>query len=144
MTWAQTTVQKTLFDILSADATLQTLLGGSVGNTKIYDIPPQDAAYPFVTLQINPWTDRGSHTTEGWDADPQINVWYRAPNSGLLKTQQIQARIDFLIHNKNPDICFDGWNVIVLRRSFVDILVQPDNVTLQGVQRFKLLLGEVQ
>lgn len=139
MTWAPTESQKTIFTLLSTDSALITLLGSA----KVYDAfaVPQDIEYPYVTINLNPMNDRGNHTDEGVAFEPQINVWHRSPERGALKVQQIQKRIDELVHNQ--DICIEGWNIIVCRRTLVNILPEPDGVTLHGIQRFKLWLGEI-
>lgn len=136
MTWAPQELQKILYTTLNGDTTLQTLLGGV---NKVYDHVPQDSVYPYITLQPLPFTDRGNFTFEGFSCEYQINVWYRAPGRGMKSVQDIQARIDALLHKVS--LCVDSWNVVNTRRTFIDIVVQDDNVTLQGIQRFNLLLG---
>lgn len=141
MTWAPTELQKVIYDTLSADAALQTLLGTTPLNPKIYDSVPDQKSYPYVTMQIKPMADRGNHDWDGVGFNYQINVWYQAPGQGDLKVQQIQSRIDELLHKQ--DICVEGWNIIAHRRSTVDILDEPDGRTKHGVQIFKIFLGEV-
>jgi len=138
MTWAPTKTQEAFFNALNGDTTLQTLLGGA---GKIFDSVPDNTAFPYVVLNIKPWTDRGNHVSEGLTADPIIHVFYQSPNRGDLKVQNIQARIDALIHK--IDISITGWTIISLRRTTLDILIDPDNVTLHGIQIYKLLIGEV-
>ncbi len=140
MTWAPQQTQISVYAALTGDATLQTLLGGSLGDKKVYDSVPDLKAYPYITMQIKPLADRANEDWDGVEINYQINVWYQAPGQGDLKVQQIQERIDELLHNQ--DICIDGWNVIVHRRTTVDILDEPDGRTKHGVQIFKLFLGE--
>lgn len=137
MTWAPTEAQKRIYTILAGDAALQTLLGGA---NKVFDYVPQNVSYPYVTMQIRPMSDRGNHTLEGVSFEYQINVWYRGAGLGDLKVQEIQARIDELLHKQ--DICIEGWNVINHRRSSVNIIDDPDSVTKHGIQIFNLMLGE--
>lgn len=141
MTWAPRETQKTIYEILSADAQLQIFLGGSPGDVRIYDNVPDKRIYPFVVVGAGAWNDRGNHSWDGWDVRLQLDIWYRAPERGRLAVQNIQARIDQLLHR--VDICVDGWNVIVCRRQLVDIFYEEDNVTLHGVQIYKLQLGEI-
>lgn len=107
---------------------------------KVFDFVPDNEEFPYVTMQVLPFNDRGNHTKAGWQCEFQINVWYRAPGRGKLQVQRIQAAIDSVLHL--ADLCVDGWNNLGLRRTLVDILVEDDNVTLHGIQRFNLLLGE--
>lgn len=151
MTWANKEVQKTVYEILSSDEILQNLLGAipesinDVGeviesDTKIYDYVPQESKYPYAVIGFDPQTDRGSHTTEGWTMPLRINTWSRKPNRGRSQLQDIQARIDFLLHKQ--DICIEGWNIINLRRDSCHIIQDMDSVTYQGIQTFNLLIGE--
>lgn len=147
MTWAPTETQKSIFSTLSGDATLVGLLGGTlVTNPKVFDHVPDNVVFPYVTMSIRPWEDRGNATYEGLRCELQIDVWYQpgtasTSNRGEKSLQAIQARIDALLHEQEP--CIEGWNVLALRRTFVDILTEPDNVTKHGIQRFKLFLGGI-
>lgn len=112
--------------------------GGSLIR-KIFDFVPDDSPYPYVRLELKPWNDRGNHTKEGWQGELQVSVFNRG-NRGDKDTQAIQNRIDELLHSQH--ICVEGWNNLNLRRTFVNIIVLEDNVTLFGIQRFNLLIGE--
>lgn len=136
MTWAPKEIQKTVYEVLTGDATLMALISGVFDSTAVN----QDQAFPFVTIGEFPLTDRSNHTWRGWQSDMVIHVWYQDPGRGRKKVQEIQAEIDRLLHMQ--DICIDGWNIVNLRLSFVDVIVDSDNVTLHGIQKFNLLLGE--
>lgn len=135
MSWAPTETQKTIFTILSGDPTLAGLLGAG---QRIFDNVPENQAYPYVTMQLKPWANRANTTWDGWEGDLTLNVWCRA--SGDLQVQTIQKRIDELLNNVDP--CIDGWSVVSLRRTVLDILQDPDGVTLHGIQKFNLKIGE--
>ncbi len=137
MTWAPQAAQKTVYEILSGDVALTTLLGGP----RVFDHVPDESVYPYVVIQMKPMTDRGNTTFDGVALKYTINVWYQSPGRGDLQAQRIQERVDQLLHAR--DICVEGWNVIAHRRSNVNILDEPDGVTKHGVQQFNLLLGEV-
>lgn len=150
MTWAPQETQKTVFTTLATDDTLIDLLGEDSGtvdtSTKVLDFVPDNKSYPYVTLELKPWNDRGNHTFEGLQAEIQINVWYQPGTSsntsrGDKPVQDIQNRIDQLLH-KQP-LCIMGWNTLQLRRTFIDIITEPDNITKHGVQRFQLFLGGI-
>lgn len=133
-------LQKAVYGILTADSTLQGLIGGSTGDKKIYDRVPQEKAYPYLTIGDFQSEDRGNHTWEGIAGTLTINVWYREPNAGRKQVQNIQKAIDDLLHKAEPSL--NGWNVILMRRSTRNILIEPDNVTFHGIQTFKIFLGE--
>ena len=148
MTWAPQETQKTIFETLDGDLALQALLGGP---GRVLDYVPDNPQFPYVTINVGQFSDRSNHSWRGWKAPVQINVWYRggssttSPNTpagrGRKQVQIIQNRIDELLHQ--VDICIDGWNIIVNRASTVDVFVDPDTVTLHGVQIFNLMIGEI-
>ena len=135
MTWAPTETQKAIYALLNADATLTSLLGAS----KIFDHVPDNTSYPYVVLMIFPFSDRGSYTTEGLDTLFQVSTWVRGSGRGDKEVQAIQKRIDELLHKANLSI--EGWGIISLRRELIEIVTEEDNVTKQGIQRFRLLMG---
>lgn len=142
MTWAPLETQKAIYTILEADSSLRTLLGATAAAPKVFDHVPDNMSYPYVTMQALPWEDRSSHTDRGWANTFQLNVWYAPPSGrGNKEVQLIQKRIDELLHDQ--DICIEGWNTLIFRNVFTDILTEDDNVTKHGIQRFKLFLGGI-
>ena len=146
--WAPTDAQAGIFTTLANDDDLIDLLGEDSGtvdvSTRVVDHVPDNSNFPYVTMQIKPWTDRGNHSKEGWECELQVNVWYQpgtasSKGRGDKQVQLIQKRIDELLHNR--EICIGEWNTLQLRRTFVDIITSDDNVTRHGIQRFKLYLG---
>jgi len=145
VTWGPQETQIKIYEILSTDADLQILLGGdghlpTPTNTKVFDRVRNEQAFPFITIGDMAWQDRGNHTHEGLRAEITINVWYREPGAGRKQVQLIQKRIDELLHKSEP--CIEGWNIVGFRRSSINILMDPDNITLHGIQKFNLMIGE--
>lgn len=144
-TWAPQETQIAIYGILKADSALMVLLGTTVSGTqKVFDFVPDNTPFPYVTMSIKPWQDRGNHTHAGLQCEFQIDVWYQpgtSSNSGRgdKQVQLIQKRIDELLHKKNLGV--SGWNTLQCRRSLIDIITDPDQVTRHGIQQFKLFLG---
>lgn len=136
MTWAPQETQKTIYEILTSDAPLMALIAGVHDSANV----PQGAAFPYVTIGEVSFTDRSSHTHRGFAAELTIHTWDQSENRGRKKVQSIQAEIDRLLHTIN--ICIDGWNIINFRQVFVEVIVDADNVTMHGIQKFNLLIGE--
>ena len=137
MTYGPIETQKAIFETLSNDAALTTLLGGT---GRIFDHVPDNTPYPYISILMFPWNDRGNYTYEGLEIEFQLSAWVRGDKPGSLSTQLIQKRIDELIHKAN--ISINGWYIISLRRSLIDIRTEDDNVTKEGIQRFRLLIAE--
>lgn len=146
--WAPSDVQVAIYNHLSTDDTLITLLGENSASVdisnKVFDHVPDGTGFPYVVMQISPFEDRGSYTTEGLEAMLTVHVWYSPGASGVTgrgdkQVQAIQKRIDEILHESRMQI--SGWRNLILRRSLIDILVEDDNVTRHGVQQFKLFIG---
>lgn len=137
MLFAPQSTQKTIFETLNNDSALQTLLGGA---NKVFDRVPDNQPFPFITIGDGVWNNRDNESTDGLGVDLVINTWYREPGLGRLKVQEIQKRIDELIHRKEP--CIEAWNIVSLSRGTINIILDPDNMTLHGIQTFKLMIGE--
>lgn len=124
-------------DTLDVSPTISTV---TQGDQKVYDHVPQDTEEPYVVIQMLPMDDRSGYTYRGWESEVQVTTWYKSPRRGQLGVQNIQKQIDSLLHKAS--LCILGWNIITLYASFIGIETSDDNVTLQGVQRYKLQLGE--
>ena len=108
-TYAPLETQKTIFETLANDDSIIDLLGEDSGtddqSSKVFDFVPDNTEYPFIVIQIKPWSDRGNHTYEGLQADLTIHVWYQPGSTfndgrGDRRVQLIQSRVDTLLHNQ--------------------------------------------
>ncbi len=131
--------ESTLEDFIG-DAITEVITTLVVGTQKIFDHIPDNEPWPYVHMNFDPWTERSNETWRGWETDFETSTWYRAPGRGKAGVQAIQKRIDELIHHTQP--CIEGWNIVALTAVDVSVEVDVDNVTLNGLQRFKLLIGE--
>lgn len=144
--WAPLESQKEIFKVLNSDLELNTLLlNEDLSKQKVFDDVPQDESFPYVSMQIMPFNARDNHTYDGLECELQLNVFYqpgKPDNTGVgnRTVQLIQKRIDELIQKRK--LCIDGWNVLQLRRTYINIETDTDSVTKQGIQRYKLYLGE--
>lgn len=150
--WAPTECQKEIFKVLAEDEDLIGMLGEVYGedegqviqSTKVVDSVLDNTPFPYVTINIMPFLPRDNHTYDGLECEFQVNTFYQpGPNNtgrGSLAVQNIQKRIDQLLQKRS--LCIDGWNTLQLRRSFINIETENDNVTKHGIQRYKLYIGE--
>jgi hypothetical protein len=136
MTWAPIEIQKAIYETLANDTQLQPLITGVFDSAAV----PQNQEFPYVTINPGQLVDRSSHTHRGFETQIQIDVWDQSENWGRKRVQLIQKEIDRLLHDVT--ICIEGWNIISLRQIQVEAFVDIDNVTMHGVQRFKLMIGE--
>lgn len=131
MSYAPHEFQLSLYGKLTADSTLMALITG------VYDYVPQNQAFPFITIGDVAWNDRSSHTTDGYTGDFTIHVWTEA--HGRKTNYAIQKRIDELINTGT--ITISGWNNLSMRRTLTNTLVEADTLTVHGVCRYRIYIG---
>jgi uncharacterized protein DUF3168 len=130
-------VQTKIYEILCDDATLTGLLAD--GENSILDSVQEETVMPYITLGDDEFADWGSHTFQGIDGDISIRTWTQ--NRGRKKCKEIMSRIYDLLHG--VDLSVTGYSTVSMRCVFLHTVVDPDGVTIQGIQRFKLLLGGI-
>ncbi len=85
-------LQKALHASLVADAGLSALVGG-----RVFDRPPQDAAFPFVTLGDTDVEPDGAGGGGGAIHQIMLSAWSRAP--GRRETKEIMSAIDQVLQD---------------------------------------------
>lgn len=127
-------LQTKIYTILSADATLQTLLGGS---GRVIDRPADNLEPPFVQIGEDERDDFGAHDVDGHTFVVTIHTWTEA--EGRKTCKEIQDRIYTLLHD--VDLAITGQKTISLRAGLTTSMLDPDGRTHHGVSRFNLILG---
>lgn len=125
-----------LYDLLTADATLMGLVSG------VYNRVPQDEPYPYITITDITDNQRGAQDLpEGSLIDLTISVWDE--NSSRIPVQNIQKRIDEVLHRSEVNNCTTGSTLTIMdfHRISATVLLDPDNKTWHGVQLYEVLVG---
>ena len=119
-------LQKTVFDALDGDSTLQSKV------TDIYDFVPQSTAYPYVTIGDDTTTDNATKNLDGNEHTIMVHTWSRY--RGRKEVKDIMAIVYDVLHESSLTISGAMNN---MRFEFSDIIKEPDGLTTHGVQRFK-------
>jgi len=85
-------VQKAVYDVLSADATLMATVSG------VFDFVPQNTDYPYVTIGNSRLTDYSTVTTTSFRQTLNIQVYSRS--RGRKEVSDIMAQVHGLLHDK--------------------------------------------
>lgn len=123
-------LQKAIYQALTADAALMGLV------TNVYDRPPQNSAFPYVTLGDATARDWSSKTTTGVEHTIALRVWGR--EGGRKEASLIMERIHTLLHQANLSVT--GHTLVMIRFVSSDITLENDGWTYQGAMRFQALL----
>jgi len=122
-------LQHAVYTALSASGELTALLGGS----RIYDVVPHAAAYPFITMGQTSSTDWGTGIEDGEEHIMTLHVW--SSYGGRSEAQVIMGSIRDTLHTAR--LSLSGHNLINLRQQFSDIRREPDGVTIHGLLRYR-------
>ena len=123
-------LQKTVFDALDGDSTLQSLV------TDVFDFVPETTAFPYVKVGEETAVDNGTKTLQGNDHTLVIHTFSRY--RGSKETKEIMSRIYALLHESSLTV--SGASLVNLRFEFSDIIKENDGLTTHGLQRFRAMI----
>ena len=119
-------LQKTVFDALDGDSTLQSLV------TDVFDFVPENTAFPYVKVGEETAVDNGTKTLQGNEHTLVIHTFSRYRGSKEIK--EIMSLVYDVLHESSLTISGAMNN---MRFEFSDIIKEPDGLTTHGVQRFR-------
>ncbi|MEM1104061.1 MAG: DUF3168 domain-containing protein [Pseudomonadota bacterium] len=124
--WA---LQSGLYAALAGDPGLQALLGDPA---RIFDDPPVDAIFPFLTIGESRETDWAGAPT-GLAHTVSLHVWSRY--GGRKEVKDVFGAVYDVLHD--ADLTLAGYRLINLRFVFSDVFRKQDGDTFQGVMRYR-------
>lgn len=131
-------IQKSVYATLSGDAPLLALLSGN----KIYDFVPDNTEAPYVRIGESEFRDSSANSVEGFEGTFTIDTWHRPEAQGRAPVLEIMQQIRSLLHRKPSAFTLTEHRMISVRQDFQTTLVEPDAVTIHGVQRFNFVIIE--
>ena len=128
MTHPSLALQKAVVAALSADATL----GGLIGD-RIYDAPPRNTGFPYVSLGLTSIADWSTGTETGAEHQLVLHAWSREP--GKKQCYAILEVVTAVLHD--AALSLDGNALVNQRFEFAETRRDPDGITYHGVARFR-------
>lgn len=126
---ASLALRRALRDGLLAHAPLVAALGGP----KIWDEPPRDAAFPYVTLGEARVTDWSTGSSSGHEHALTLHVWSR--QGGQTEAQVVAGEIVAAL--EQVPLSPAGHRLVNLRFATADIRREDDGRSFHGVVRFR-------
>jgi len=123
-------LQKSIFNALDGDSTLQSLV------TDVYDFIPENTAFPYVKVGEETSIDNGTKTLQGNEHTLVIHTFSRYRGSKEVK--EIMSRIYALLHESSLSV--SGASLVNLRFEFSDVIKENDGFTSHGLQRFRAVV----
>lgn len=135
-------LQKAIRSVIKADATLATLMGGTV---RFYDHVPERTDQPYIEYREGStaaWdtSESGSSTGFGKEHTISINVW--SDYEGTKQMRQILRRVYDLLQN-NTSMVLSGHKLVNLRFMFDDIVPEPDGQSYHGISQYRAITEEI-
>ncbi len=135
MTFANVALRAAIHDALSADGGLIAALGGA----RIYDAPPRDATFPYITLGEARVTDVSSDDGPTQEHLLTLHAWSR--QGGHKEAHGISGAL--LQALDDAALSPDGHRLVNLRFAVADIRREADGRTYHAVVRFRAITEPV-
>ncbi|MDB5579907.1 MAG: orfg8 [Bradyrhizobium sp.] len=118
-----------IHDALIADTALAAALGGP----RVYDAPPREVAFPYVTLGDVRLTDASADDAPVQEHQLTLHAWSRqgGHREAHLITGALLAALD------DAPLTPDGHRLVNLRFAIADIRREADGRTYHAVVRFR-------
>ncbi len=128
-TAASAALRAAIHDALIADTALTGLLGGP----KVYDEPPRNAAFPYVTLGETRIADFSTDADGGEEHQMTLHAWSRqgGPREAHLIAGALLQALD------DAPLALTDHALVNLRFSLADIRREADGRTYHALVRFR-------
>lgn len=113
---------------------LQALLAG-----RVFDEPPPDAVFPYVTFGRFESEPADSASAEAMQHVVTLHVWSR--HGGRAETLDIVAGLRSALHHAPLNIA--GGRVVLVSAQFSDVFRSGDGITTHGVLRLRAITEPV-
>lgn len=126
---AAAALRAAIHDALAADGALTALLGGA----SVYDEPPKDAAFPYVTLGDARVTDFSTGTEPGEEHSLTLHAWSR--QGGHREAHLIAGAL--LAALDDAPLTLTDHRLVNLRFALADVRREKDGRTYHALVRFR-------
>lgn len=124
-------LQSAIVDALKADAGVAALVAA-----RIYDEPPQNQTFPYITLGDGQVLPEKYDQVDGSEPHLTIHVWSRRAGFGEVK--RVSAAIISALDDQPPTI--DSFTVLELLLEQTNYLIDPDGVTRHAAIVFRAVI----
>lgn len=121
-------LQHAIFDILTA---------ANVAGDRVFDRPPKDALFPYVTIGDEQVIDDGTTCADGWDVATDVHVWSRPSSGSKSELKTLVAQIVPLLAT---EIAVTGFRNVAGKLETTRSFRDPDGITEHAVLTFRYLL----
>ena len=127
---AERALMAALRDAMLESAPLQALVG-----ERIYDDPPADVVFPYLTLGRVESRPADTAARDAIEHAITLHAWSR--HGGRAETLDMIAALRAALHN--APLTLDGHKLVLLLATFADVFRSGDGRTTHGVLRLRAL-----
>ncbi|HVY20474.1 MAG TPA: DUF3168 domain-containing protein [Bauldia sp.] len=128
MTHPSLALQKAIVAALIGDSAVGALIGD-----RIWDAPPRDATFPYLTIgQVNT-TDWSTGSEDGAEHQLTLHAWSR--ERGKRECYAIAAAVEATLHD--AALTLQDHALVNLRFEFAETRRDPDGITYHCAIRFR-------
>lgn len=124
-------LQKAVYAALIANAQLTTLLGAE----RIYDSPPQAAAFPYIVIDQMQIRDWRTGTEKGFEHILMLHIWSRC--DGKREVYDIADAMRAVLDD--AEMTLDAHRLVSFTHQYSDLKRDEDGKTFHGIMRFRAL-----
>lgn len=128
-------LQRTIFDTLTGNQGLTSMLGGP----KIFDRRPERAAFPYLTLGRTAVVDWSTGTEDGSEHILTLHVW--AKGGGKQETYEIMDKVSETLNDAHLQL--EGHYLVNLKLQFAEARQETESATYHGILRFRAVTEPV-
>ncbi len=121
-------LQKAVFAALLSDAAVASAI-----DDRLYDAPPREPAFPYVTIGETRVSDWSTGTEDGAEHRLSLAVWSR--ERGKRQSYEIMDAIEAVLHD--APLVLDGHALVNLRFEFAEVGRERDGITWRATMRFR-------
>ncbi len=123
-------LQQAIYQKLTEDNALMTQISG------VFDRPPQDSSFPYVTIGESSGRDWSTKTSTGMEHLITLHVWSR--EGGRKQAANIMERIHALLHQGSLTVT--GQILLMMRFTASTIQLENDGWTYRGSMQLTIVL----
>lgn len=126
---ASWSLQQGIYQALAGNMDVTGLLGGQ----NIFDNPPQNTSFPYLTFGQTRERDWSTGSEDGSEHTVTLHVWSQA--GGRKETQEIIETIRSVL--KDGPLSIEDHHLVNLRHEFSEARHDEDGETYHGIVRFR-------